>query len=160
MWKRLNNVLHGDPEEQSTLSININGDTLTDARLANSFNEFFTSLVNSKHDPNCIQYLTAPIQKSAFLCPTTAHEIVTSVLSLRKSRCTDVHDLQIRSIKYVIDTVAPTLEHIINLMFSVGTFPKQLQMSKVTVILKGGDINNFSNYRPISIILVFSKCTE
>lgn len=160
MWKRLNTVLHGDPQEQSTLSINSNGEELTNARLANSFNDFFTSLVNSKHDPNCIQYLTAPIQKSAFLCPTTVHEIITSVLSLKNSMCTDVHDFQIRPIKFVIDIIAPILEHVINLMFSVGTFPKQLQMSKVTVIFKGGDINNFSNYRPISIIPVFSKCIE
>lgn len=160
VWKRLNNVLHGDPQEKSTLSINIKGDTLTDTRLANSFNDYFTSLVKSKHNPKCIQYLRTPIQESAFLFPTTVHEIVSSVMSLRNSMCTNVDDLQIQPVQYVIDTIAPILEHVINLMFVVGIFPKQLQMSKVTVIYKGDDINNLSNYRPISIIPVFSKCIE
>lgn len=80
--------------------------------------------------------------------------------SMKNSKSRDIDDLQIQPVKFVCDIIAPVLEYIINLIFSSSIYPKKLQVSKVSVIFKGGDKSVFSNYRPISIIPIFSKCIE
>ena len=47
-----------------------------------------------------------------------------------------------------------------NLSFYVGMFPSKLKVGKVSPLQKKGSCNNPSNYRPISILSVFSKIFE
>ena len=47
-----------------------------------------------------------------------------------------------------------------NLSFEQGIFPSSLKVSKVVPIHKKGDKSILSNYRPISILSVFSKLFE
>ena len=49
---------------------------------------------------------------------------------------------------------------IINESFSSGTFPDKLKIAKVTPIFKKGSRSDKNNYRPISILSVFSKIFE
>lgn len=100
------------------------------------------------------------IRESAFLFPVTTEEVTAHFMSLKNSRCCDADGLEIRPIKHVIHSVSSVLEYIINLMFTLGTFPRRLQIAKVSIIFKGGDKNSISNYRPISILPVFSKVIE
>lgn len=44
-------------------------------------------------------------------------------------------------------------------MFLSGIFPRRLQIAKVSTVFKGGD-KNMSDFRPISILPVFSKGIE
>lgn len=97
---------------------------------------------------------------TAYLYPVNTAEIISTFLSRKNSKSTDVDDVQIAPVKHVIDIVAPTLERIINVMFISGIFPRRLQIAKVSTIFKGGDKNNLSNFRPISILPVFSKGIE
>lgn len=98
--------------------------------------------------------------ESAFLRPTDPQEIPSAFVSLRNSKCTDADDLQISPVKHVLDIVAPVLARVYNLIFLLAVFPRHMQLAEVCVLFKGGDQNNFSNYRPISIIPVFSKFIE
>lgn len=97
---------------------------------------------------------------SAFLTPVTSQEVARVLQSMKNTNSTDIDDLQIQPIKFVCDIIAPVLEYIINLIFMSSVYPSKLQVSKVLVIFKGGDKSVLSNYRPISIIPVFSKCIE
>lgn len=81
-------------------------------------------------------------------------------LGLKNSKSTDIDGLQISPIKYVIDLLSPHLAHIYNSCLSSGIFPGRMKMAKVTVLYKTGDRNLLSNYRPISILPVFSKALE
>ena len=53
-----------------------------------------------------------------------------------------------------------SLAHICNLSFQVGVFPAEPKISNVVPIFKSGDEMIFSNYRPVSVLLVFSKLLE
>ena len=53
-----------------------------------------------------------------------------------------------------------SLCNIFNLSFEQGVFPSSLKLSKVVPIHKKGDKSILSNYRPISILSVFSKLFE
>ena len=53
-----------------------------------------------------------------------------------------------------------SLKHILNLSFEQGVFPKELKVSKVVPIFKSGDPKLIQNYRPVSVLPVFSKLFE
>ena len=52
------------------------------------------------------------------------------------------------------------LFHIFKVSIKQGIFPDRLKIAKVTPIFKSGAKDNISNYRPISILPVFSKVLE
>jgi hypothetical protein len=52
------------------------------------------------------------------------------------------------------------LVHICNMSFQSGTFPDMLKLSKIIPIPKSGDVRDMSNFRPISVLPVFSKMLE
>ena len=161
-WKRVNEVLGRKADGNADLSeIISNGQTISGVHLANTFNNYFTSLSSANsHSPHCLQYLGVPLKDSAFLAPTGANEIIHAFMSLKNSNSSDANGFQIRPVKEVLDIIAPILEHVFNLVFLHGHFPEELQKAKVIVLHKGGDANELSNYRPISLLPVFSKGLE
>ena len=52
------------------------------------------------------------------------------------------------------------LEHIINLSMTTGIAPYELKKAIVIPLFKNGDPNIFNNYRPISLLPIFSKVIE
>ena len=52
------------------------------------------------------------------------------------------------------------LTQLINLSFKMGIFPNILKIAKVTPLHKKECKLNFQNYRPISLLSVFSKIFE
>lgn len=160
VWRRLNTVLGRGQRRERFQELTINGNAVSGEALANSFNNFFVSLNIATHDPQCMQYIRQRNSQSAFLTPTSREEIHSTFRSFSNSKSCDADNLQIRPIKYVIDIVSPVLEHVFNLVLAHGRFPKRMQTAKVTVIHKGGDRDDLSNYRPISILPIFSKCLE
>lgn len=161
-WKRLNVLLGRKGTEKTDIDgITIDGITITGADLTTSFNDYFTSLCDtSNHNQDYKLFLGPQTRESAFLAPTSEEEVVNVFRSLNNTNCNDVDGLQIKPVKEVIDVISPLLTFVFNLVFADGSFPKRMQEAKVTVIHKGGDKNILSNYRPISILPVFSKGLE
>ena len=56
--------------------------------------------------------------------------------------------------------LATPLTILINKSFVTGRFPSRLKIGKVVPIYKNGDKHDISNYRPITILSVFSKVFE
>lgn len=160
LWKRLNNVLGRQQEHAQGSELILNGAPTSGAQLANAFNNFFVSLDSSSCNAGILNYLPPSNSNSAFLFPTDANEIFRTFLSFRNSKACDADDIQIVPIKHTLDITCPVLQHVYNLAFEKGIFPRRMQMAKVSVIFKGGDRNELSNYRPISILPVFSKGLE
>ena len=52
------------------------------------------------------------------------------------------------------------LVHIMNLSIRSGIMPDQLKIARVLPIFKSGETHVFSNYRPISVLPIFSKVFE
>lgn len=72
----------------------------------------------------------------------------------------DADGFQMSPIVFIIDIIAPVLSYIFNLCFESGTFPSQMQIGRVVPIFKKEDKNDYSNYRPISLLPVLSKGLE
>ena len=58
------------------------------------------------------------------------------------------------------ELISPLLVILINESFSTGIFPDKLKIAKVIALHKKGATDDPANYRPISLLSVFSKIFE
>lgn len=104
--------------------------------------------------------LTQRIAENCFPCHTDECEVRSVFINLKNSKCVDFNGIQLQPAKYVIEIITPFLTHIFNLSLSTGVFPRGMQIAKMSVLFKFGNRNNMSNYRPISVLPLFSKGLE
>ena len=62
--------------------------------------------------------------------------------------------------KQNIHALIKPLTYLINCSINKGIFPDELKTAKVIPIYKSGDKTSIENYRPISVLSVFSKVFE
>lgn len=87
-------------------------------------------------------------------------EVRDVVAGLRSSGSKDIYGLTTSLLKSIIDTVVSPLTKLINDSISEGVFPSCLKMAIVVPVHKKGDINDVNNFRPISLLPIFSKVFE
>ena len=63
-------------------------------------------------------------------------------------------------VKNSFDIISKPVMYLIHLSLEKGIFPNNLKTAKIIPIFKAGDIDIFTNYRPISILSSFSKIYE
>ena len=75
-------------------------------------------------------------------------------------KSTGPNSIPIKLLKILDPCISPHLSLIINKSFEEGTFPDNLKIAMVIPIFKKGDAGKNSNYRPISLLPIFSKIFE
>jgi len=100
------------------------------------------------------------LSSSTKLNNTTTHEINKIIHSLKCNDSYGYDEIISRILKISAPYVLSPLTYIFNKVLSTGIFPERLKFSEVTPLLKKGDITEFSNYRPISLLTSLSKITE
>ena len=96
---------------------------------------------------------------SIFLVHVTTGEI--NIIIDQFKNCSSGWDNIIPSIiKQTCSTMLEPLCYIINMSFSKGCVPNQLTIAKVTPAFKNGDPSLIHNFKPISVVPVFSKIYE
>ena len=58
------------------------------------------------------------------------------------------------------ESISVPLTNLVNLSFEQGVFPSELKLAIITPLYKAKDPMFFNNYRPISLLSVFSKIIE
>ena len=172
-WQCINRLL-GKNKNKSTCieSVKLNGETVTDKEvIANAFNEFFatigcklssqqTSTSNIKFD----SYLKDPVSQSIYLKPIEPSEIIhVDIVSKMKNDTSSGPDsVSVKVVKKVIrlPVICETLSQIFNCSMFTGVVPDQMKIACVTPIYKKGDDNELNNYRPISVLPIFTKILE
>ena len=134
--------------------------------IADSFNEFFISvgkklqdkIPSSDLDP--LQYIKSPTDQTFNNMnktnPAELHEIVKNM----KNVGAGIDKINANIFKRTFPTIINELIHLINICLEKGVFPNVLKFAIVKPIFKAGDMTNFSNYRPISILPYISKVLE
>lgn len=160
LWRKLNQVMNNSRVTKPIDGLIVDGKKTSGQDLSNAFNTHFTNLPipSIKHPTTTVNNDSQ--LNSMFLNPVSVEEVHCTFLALNNTNCCDAEDIQIKPVKFVIDIIAPVLTHIFNLSFCTGIFPPKMQIAKVIAIYKKGDRNNLGNYRPVSILPVFSKGLE
>ena len=133
--------------------------------IADRFNKFFTnigptlakSIPKSSSLPQ--KYLNEKIKESVLFSPVLENEVKNILMLLKNSAAGwDGFDAQI--IKQIKDFIISPFTHICNLSITTGVFPRQMKIANIVPIYKSGDNTLFNNYRPVSVLPLFSKILE
>ena len=97
---------------------------------------------------------------SLFLSPTDPNEILKIVKSLKTKKSCGHDNLSSYFIKQIGHSIARPLSTIINKSLESGIVPDNLKLAKVVPIYKAKEKDEFTNYRPVSLLTTFSKIIE
>ncbi|PNF26089.1 hypothetical protein B7P43_G04923 [Cryptotermes secundus] len=168
MWDLIKEELGNQQKVPKNIEIEVTGTAIQDPKeIANVFNDYYTNIAqhirsnnpiaqNNVDRINTIKYNS----NSMFLIPTTEKEVVDIIKTLGNKKSTGIDDIPEFIIKKCHSQLANALTYIINLSFSSGYFPDQLKIAKVKPLYKKGCTATVDNYRPVSLISVFSKIIE
>jgi hypothetical protein len=169
-WKIINEIINKKKKASKlpTEFICNNKPITGNLNIAKGFNEFFVNvgpnLAGQIRKPdegiNFSQYMNKTAENSIFLDPVTDDEILNTVKICQNKSSKDVNDISMCDVKNVISQITKPLAHIFNLSFVSGKFPDNMKTAKIIPIYKAGDRQNFTNYRPVSLLPQFSKILE
>ena len=164
-WKAINQLLKPN-EQTNTISFKHDNKILTDSyEIANFFNDFFVTIGSTLAN----NIVDRSIQPEVFFSPRCQSDFVFSPISYQEMRDLVVNlsdasagcdNIPTKVVKYVIDEIKIPLKHIFDISLYTGIFPDSLKQSRVTSIFKTGDRSSMNNYRPVSVLSVFSKIIE
>ena len=134
--------------------------------IAEHRNNYFVEIgpkIASKISPCNSKYqdcLSDPNPSSMFFAPVTEHELFSVVSDLPSKKSAGYDSVNSITIKQVISSISKPLTFIMNLSLCTGDVPNIFKIARVIPIFKSGDPQQVNNYRPISILSLFSKILE
>ncbi len=135
-------------------------------KIAEHFNTYFINvgpnLASSISAPSkeFTEFLPPPLTSSMFLMPTDVIEVKETISAMKDGKSAGHDQFSTKIIKLTIDELVEPLVYIINSSLTIGCVPDDMKVAKVIPIYKKDDNHYFSNYRPISLLSIFSKLLE
>lgn len=167
MWRLINQILTNSCDPKSkTIELRIQNTLTTDAlTVANQFVEFFSNVSVSitGNYPSNFRYYESPQDlkcASQTLLPTDEEEIQRIIDNLATNSSMGYDYLNARHIKKLKSIITPLLTKSINKWMGENYFPSFMKIARITPIYKNGDRCLAENYRPISVLPIFSKVFE
>ena len=107
-----------------------------------------------------MDFMGVRVGNSFFTVPSTAFEISDIISLLKSGKSLGPNSRPMKILKCLPSSISSPLSQIINKSFQSGIFPDKMKLAKVIRIFKKGCSLTAANYRPISLLSVFSKITE
>ncbi|XP_065565953.1 uncharacterized protein LOC136030834 [Artemia franciscana] len=105
-------------------------------------------------------FLPHPLDSSICLSTVTEVELKNLVKIMKNGHYEGTDYSSTYLLKQTIGCYAQVLVHLVNLCFKHGYFSEVMITARVILLHKGGNKQDPSNYRPISILSAFSKVIE
>ena len=162
-WIGINSLLNKHKKQQGTIFLEDNG-FISDPRVvANKFNDFFLNVASKLSDKIANKnskyqdYLKNPNRSSFSLKETEPGDFVKIINSLDTKKSSDYYNISPGNVKDSNQAVSQCLSLIFNRCIHEGHFPTALKLAKIIPLHKGDSVLSVSNYRPISLLPIFSK---
>lgn len=168
-WKTLKELLGKQKNSFSSslphmISIN-KQNHFQEESIANNFNDFFIN-IGTKLTQNIApsnnhftDYLTYN-NSNLIMKNVTYAELDAAIKALQKNKSPGYDEIP----SNIVLTCYPELRDVLRFLFNKsvksGIFPDQMKVAKVTPVFKTGETSQMTNYRPISVLPVFSKLLE
>ena len=167
-WNVLNSILGRNKKTSLPDSFKHNDEIISDPQqITNKFNSYFINIgpklanqINSFDNySDFLKNIRSPTG-SLFLSPTSSDEVIKLCMSLKSGASSGHDEIKPDIVKAVRTIIAAPLAHIFNLSMYSGVVPGQFKIARVIPIFKNGEHHDITNYRPISVLPVFSKILE
>ena len=162
LWSTINNVM-SRRECHALKEVKVDGEILTGRVLADYVNKSFVNAAVSvtmglPHTQGFI-CLAARARHSCFFFPTNYEEVCKVIGSL-KNRGSKILDIHPSILKENLDIFSLHFVQLYNLSLELEGFADSLKIARVNPIHKSGPSDVVDNYRPISVLPIFSKIFE
>ena len=133
--------------------------------IADAFNKFYVNIGPSlarkirKSNVDPTSYINNTILDTMFLREVEHSEVKNIILSLKNSS-PGWDNICPKVVKDSYECIIRPLTHIFNLSFNSGVFPHEFKLARVTPLYKSDNKLLVNNYRPVSILPLFSKILE
>jgi hypothetical protein len=140
-------------------------DVVTDIS-AEQFNEYFSTIGIKTATENCLpskEYCdTFPECLYSFDFSDISDRYVFKLLnSLTNESKNDILDFDTKLLRLASRVISPSLTFILNMSLKTGYCPLDFKIARVSPAFKGkGEVNNETNFRPLSVIGHIAKLTE
>ena len=164
-WRVLRDIIHKKKSVSSCSRFLINNKITSDKQaVANGFNSFFinTGANLAKSIPSDPRSPTTFIKRnpqSMAIMPIIQDDVINVIRNLKASS-PGWDSISAVVVKATYTCFIEPLTHILNLSVMYGVFPSELKLAKVIPLFKANDPMLFSNYRPVSVLPVFSEIFE
>ena len=166
LWESLNKLTKASCPNRSTTSIILNNSILTKSKdIANTFNTFFAEIASNldsklpKAQTDPLQYLQGNFPNSMTVPEITLLDVAKIIKTLKSKKC-GTEDFAPFIIKENSHLLAQPLAFLFNQSISSGKFPDTLKAARIIPLHKKGPKTDINNYRPISLLNIFSKIFE
>ena len=165
-WKIIRSIINNKKNSNRNEIFHIENVDVTDKQtIANKFNEFYVNigptLARNIPPGKCepISYIKNGISNSIFIRPVNENEVV-AILKEMKNSSPGWDCISPKIVNQTYRCFLEPLVHITNMSILHGVFPDELKIAKVLPLYKGGESKLLVNYRPVSVLPVFSKVLE
>lgn len=172
-WQVINS-LTGRTTHDTKINLEVNKSLIIDEKLISEhFNSYFvqiphvlSSSIEKLEREQVNEYLNKfkknerVLTQSMFLSPVSYDEVLSLINKLEVSKSAGDDNISSKVVKMIGSQIAPVLVHIFNKSLETGIFPNKMKIAKVIPIHKSGSNTILNNYRPISLLSVFSKLLE
>ena len=169
IWSGIKTIISHKSSTSSSIS-KIKGKdgnlTSDPSKMSNIFNDFYVNVADgiTKSIPlipkSPLEYLSNRTGNSLFLTPAPLLEVNDLINILDPSKSVGPNSIPIKFLRIIGYSVSPLLVLLVNQSFQSGIFPDKLKLAKVISLFKKGNTELPANYRPISILPIFSKIFE
>ena len=168
-WGALKDILNLTKNKKTFPEcISVDDSETTDRLLiCEEFNHFFTQIgpcvqqnIQATSSLNFNDYLKSDPGTEFHFSPVNKNVIADVIGKIKPKQSCGLDSLSVNLLKAIKDEISDALVILVNQTLATGIFPASLKIAKVIPIYKKGDINDLSNYRPISVLPVISKIYE
>ena len=166
VWSGINKLLNRSKKKQGTIFLEENGLISDPKKVANKFNNYFLNVAEGlcekipKNNTRFQDYLKNPNKNKLTLKEATSDEVWKIIHDLDGKKSGDIFGISPDLVKLSAQVIAQILTIIFNQSIREGCFPSAMKVAKVLPLHKGDSMLSVGNYRPISLLPIFSKIFE
>jgi len=163
-WRIISKIINVSPKASlPPFFATCAGDVSDPIIIANKFNNYFSKVGSTLSNQigethvSIFDSLPPSCAHSAFFEGTYYQEVLGIIKALKNTMSVGVDDIPISVISFCSDVLCVPIASLFNDLLVNGCFPNLLKVGKVIPVYKSGERNNFTNYRPISLLTNFSN---
>ena len=166
LWQTINTLSKPPRSSPNQTSITYNNRILTNPTdISNAFNDFFATIptiLESKLPPptaDPLTFLSGNFPQAMEVPVASLHDFFDVIKTIESKKCS-INDYSPSIIKECSQSLAAPVVFLFNQSIQQRIFPSKLKLARIVPIYKKGPKSDINNYRPISLLNIFSKIFE